>query len=79
MHSKGAWIDRTEASGLGAPTSSISAVAGDFDNDMDLDIYVVTAAPVHNTPNLLYENLGQGTFVSVPLAGGAGGPASGRG
>ena len=34
-----------------------SGVAGDFDNDMDLDIYLVCSGPAGNLPNIIYENL----------------------
>ena len=56
-----------------------SVVAGDFDNDMDLDLYVVRSSSISNFPNHLYENLGDGTFVQVAGAGGAEGSTHGRG
>ena len=49
-----------------------------FDNDMDVDAYVVASAS-DNLPNILYENQGDGTFVAVPDAGGAAGTTLGRG
>ena len=61
------------------PTACHSAVAGDFDNDMDLDLYLVCAGTVENLPNRLYENDGKGTFRLVPEAGGASGSMTGRG
>jgi len=42
-----------------------------FDNDMDLDIFSVCTISVKNTPNILYENKGDGTFIELPSAGGA--------
>lgn len=48
-----------------------SAVAGDFDNDMDEDIYVVCRDGVSNLANRLFENQGNGTFAEVVGAGGA--------
>ena len=73
-------VDRSNAVGINSIlTQSRSAVTGDFDNDMDEDIYVVTSRRVANTPNVLYENQGDGTFVAVPLAGGAAGASIGRG
>ena len=56
-----------------------SVVTGDFDNDMDEDIYIVATRPVENQPNILYENQGDGTFIAVPSAGGAAGSNLGLG
>lgn len=56
-----------------------SVAAGDFDNDMDMDLYLVCTGPVENLPNLLLENTGQGEFRIVPNSGGAAGTSSGRG
>ena len=36
---------------------------GDFDNDMDIDIYVVRSRTSANVPNRLYTNLGNGLFL----------------
>jgi Ca2+-binding RTX toxin-like protein len=69
----GQYVDRTNESGLGSPTLAQSVVAADFDNDMDLDLYLANAYPSFNQPNILYENQGNGTFVKVELAGGAAG------
>ena len=56
-----------------------SVVAGDFDNDMDIDLYVVRSSSISNFPNHLYENRGNGTFIQVAGAGGAEGSTQGRG
>ncbi len=56
-----------------------SVVAGDFDNDMDVDLYVVRSSSISNFPNHLYENRGDGTFVQLAGAGGAAGSTQGRG
>lgn len=56
-----------------------SVVAGDFDNDMDLDLYVVQSGTAANRPNVLLENTGGGTFVKVANAGGATGTGRGIG
>ncbi len=56
-----------------------SVIAGDFDNDMDVDLYMVCTRTTANLPNMLYENLGDGRFVTVPDAGGAVGSLLGRG
>src|SRR5207245_4962190 len=56
-----------------------SVGAGDFDNDMDVDLYLVCNRRVGNTPNILLRNLGNGTFQMMPNAGGAAGSDQGRG
>jgi hypothetical protein len=58
---------------------SQSVVAGDFDNDMDVDIYIVCASASQNLPNRLYENDGAGRLKRVPDAGGASGSLRGKG
>ncbi len=70
----GKFVDQARAAGLGAPVSCASAAAGDFDNDADLDLYLVCRGGVRNLPNILYENLGNGRFQAVAGAGGASGP-----
>lgn len=59
------------------PASSV--VTGDFDNDMDLDLYVVRTGTAVNLGNRLYENDGNGNFSLVPSAGGANGILTGVG
>ena len=59
--------------GLNTPTLAQNTVAGDFDNDKDIDIYVVNSYPTFDQPNILYENDGNGTFTPVAQAGGAAG------
>ena len=56
-----------------------SVTAGDFDNDMDVDIYVVRSSSAGNLPNHLYENQGNGTFVQVLGSGGVEGSPDGKG
>ncbi|MEE9493956.1 MAG: CRTAC1 family protein [Gammaproteobacteria bacterium] len=48
--------------GLGMPVSCNSVTTGDFDNDMDIDLYLVCRGSVENIANLFYENQGDGTF-----------------
>lgn len=54
-----------------------SCVTADFDNDGDLDLYVMRTGAAVNRPNRLYENLGGGEFRVVPNAAGAKGPILG--
>ena len=60
-------------------TDGRSVTAGDFDNDMDLDLYIVRSNSAANLPNQLYENQGDGTFIQIPGAGGAEANTSGKG
>ncbi len=58
-------INQTSNSGINSVrTAGVSTVAGDFDNDMDVDLYVVTANAAGNEPNVLYDNQGDGTFIA---------------
>lgn len=73
-------VDRTDASGLNSVrTSGVSTVAGDFDNDMDVDLYIVTTNVAGNEPNILYDNQGDGTFVAIEDLGAAEGSNLGIG
>lgn len=56
-----------------------AGAAGDFDNDMDLDIYLVCTGYLTNRANLLLENIGDRRFRPVPDAGGAAGSRVGLG
>lgn len=60
-------------------TACHSSVAGDFDNDMDIDIYLVCTGPIENISNRLLLNDGKGRFQLMPDAGGAPGSHLGRG
>ena len=70
----GGMTDRTAASNLSAKVHCGSGIAGDFDNDMDQDIFLVCRDGVQNIPDILLENDGHGVFSVVPGAGGATGP-----
>ncbi|MBU1191590.1 MAG: VCBS repeat-containing protein [Gammaproteobacteria bacterium] len=65
--------DQTSQSGLAFGFPCFSVVSGDFDNDMDVDIFAACTLGVSNLPNVLLENLGNGTFSIVTNAGGASG------
>lgn len=56
-----------------------SVAAGDFDNDMDIDVYLVRSSSAGNLPNQLYENRGDGTFINLVGIGEAEGSKQGRG
>ena len=56
------------------PVYGRNVTTGDFDNDMDLDFYLVNTKGITNVPNVLIENQGDGTFVAVENGGGAPGP-----
>lgn len=73
-------IEQTKSSGINSVrTAGVSTVAGDFDNDMDVDLYVVTANAAGNEPNVLYENQGDGTFLAATDLGDAQGSNLGIG
>ncbi len=69
--------DVTSQVGLNAPISCDSVVAEDFDNDMDIDLYLVCRGMTENIVNRYYENLGNGTFREVTGFGAEGAVGSG--
>jgi hypothetical protein len=79
MNRAGGFLERTADLGLPGPINSHALGAGDFDNDLDVDLYIVCAGYLTNAPNLLLDNRGDGTFALVPDAGGASGGARGIG
>lgn len=74
MNYSGGFQNQTAAAGLTTSIQCASASAGDYDNDMDVDLYLACRNGVSNLENVLYENQGDGTFLTVPGAGGAAGP-----
>ena len=74
MNRPGAMTDETVAAGLDALVQCASVTAGDFDNDMYVDLYLACRTGASNIANILYHNNGNGTFSAVPNAGGAAGP-----
>jgi len=72
-------------------TSCIGSAGGDFDNDMDVDIYMVCSTwgkiisdagekrSDKNLPNIFLENLGDGNFVRITNGTGAEGTELGAG
>ncbi len=74
MNTPSGFSDTTVAAGLGQAVQCGSVTVGDYDNDMDMDIYLACRTGASNISNVLYANQGNGTFVAVPNAGGAAGP-----
>ena len=74
MNNPGGFVDSTVAAHLDAPVQCASVTAGDFDNDMYVDLYLACRTGASNIANILYHNNGNGTFTAVPDAGGAAGP-----
>lgn len=74
MNYASGWKDDATAKGLGTPMQCSSGVAGDFDNDMDQDLYLACRDGATNLPNILLENQGAAGFAMVAGAGGAQGP-----
>jgi hypothetical protein len=66
----GDFIDRARNWRINKAFSCNSAVAGDFDNDGDLDVFLACTGPATHLPNILLENKG-GYFEEVADAGGA--------
>ena len=79
IQAKSWFRDRTTHFGVDTPVSCGSVGTGDFDNDMDLDIYLVCSLSTKNLPNILYENIGNRKFVAVDNSGGATGTNLGVG
>lgn len=77
------FVNATAGSGINAVlrSSAPSAVAGDFDNDMDLDIFYDggsgVGTPKADLRNIIMWNRGAGTFVVDVQAAGASGPGFG--
>lgn len=80
MNRDGKLVEESDKRGVNAVAiSAVNAVAGDFDNDMDLDIFVLGSGDAGKTPNLLLLNNGKGKFEVVRNAGGAAGRLVGVG
>ncbi len=59
------WVNQSNAFGFGNAESCAGVVAADFDNDMDLDIYMACRGSVQNIANRMYRNNGNGTFTRI--------------
>lgn len=65
------FVDATAASSL-TPEQCGTGVAADFDNDMDLDVFLGCRSGVRNIANVIFENVGNGRFRKVPTHGAEG-------
>jgi hypothetical protein len=70
----GTFTDFTASSGVGHMASSSGCTFGDYDDDGDLDLYVVNSGAA----DVLYRNNGDGTFSDVTIAAGVAGPGKGE-
>lgn len=60
------YLDKSDEAGFDEKVHCVSITAGDFDNDMDMDVYMVCEQSPSNLPNRLYENLGDSNSDGVP-------------
>ena len=65
------FVNATSTSGL-TPVSCVSGVAADLDNDMDLDLFLGCRGGAQNISNVIFENLGNGTFAKITNHGAEG-------
>jgi len=65
-------IEWSSGVGLSTETNCVSVVTADFDNDMDLDVYMACRNGVSNLANRYFDNQGDGTFEEVVNHGGEG-------
>ncbi|MEW6744405.1 MAG: CRTAC1 family protein [Planctomycetota bacterium] len=79
LNEGGHFRDASSQVGLPEGANVFSIGAGDFDNDMDVDLYLVCSGELVNSDNILLENQGDGVFRNVLHAGGAVGSAKGLG
>lgn len=73
LQRRNTFVDATTQAGFKpGQTAAVSAASGDFDNDMDVDIYVVSSGLAGNRNNILYENQGGGRFIAREVPGALG-------
>ena len=73
------FVPAANSGALAAYRACESLAAFDFDNDMDIDVYLVCRSQVGNEKNRLLINDGTGRFVEQTGAGGAAANSTGRG
>ena len=67
------FVDKTEESGLKGIVSGLNCIHADYDNDGNIDIFILRGAWLGrggNHPNSLLKNNGDGTFTDVTKAAG---------
>jgi hypothetical protein len=68
------FVDVTQGSGLndadGVQRNGGAAIAGDIDNDGDLDLFVLGYTTADSSHGVLYRNDGNGTFTNISLVAG---------
>jgi hypothetical protein len=61
----GTFIDVAKEAGVADPRNSLSHQFADYDNDGDMDLYVVNGGALGPAPDALYRNNGNGTFTEA--------------
>jgi hypothetical protein len=80
MNRGGKLVEEADKRGVNKkPIAAVNVVAGDFNNDMYLDLFIVGSSDLGKQENLLLLNRGDGTFDVVAGAGGADGLHAGVG
>jgi hypothetical protein len=80
MNRRGKLVEEAEKRGLNSTSlAAVNAVAGDFNNDMHLDLFIVASGDIGKQENVLLLNRGDGRFVSLAGAGGTAGDTAGVG
>jgi hypothetical protein len=75
----GTFTDVTTATGAVNANGALGATWGDYDNDGNLDLYIVNTVTQPAVPNRLFRNNGNSTFTDVAARAGVGAKAGGRG
>ncbi|MBI3772169.1 MAG: CRTAC1 family protein [Gammaproteobacteria bacterium] len=80
MNRGGKLVEESEKRGVNRHlVAGVNVIAGDFDNDMDVDLFVLASGEIGKQENLLLLNRGDGHFDVVRSAGGAAGNRTGIG
>jgi len=80
MNRNGQLVEESEKRGVNERlVAATNVVAADFDNDMDLDLFVVASGDIGKQHNQLFLNDGSGHFLPTQGAGGAAGSLQGAG